>query len=221
MTLALTQKDQNTATATPATSGSVAFANGKLYICVIGAVCTVGNTATFTAPVGGGLTWVNVKSSNVTRRAASIWCAYADAGATTGTLSIGITTGGLAKMSWAIEEVTGSAATAATNGLSAFGVTGAEQETLSTLCSVTLAAFNDPVNSMALGYHVAAGNAVLTAEGGYTNLSNTNGTSISHMLEYIQGQDLAVTATLASNTHVSVAAELKAAASAFVGMIPI
>ncbi len=224
MAIALTNLAKTTSATSPATSGSLAFTNGRLYIISAGAVCTAGQTATWdTVPVTtGGLTFVLVKAASVSRRSHAMWCAYKSSGVSTATVDVAVTSGGLTRLCYSVEEVTGTAATAANNGSDAFVQSAAQNETSSTSCSVTLSAFADAVNNVAFGTHSALQNAALTVDTSYTNLSHVEQTSISMLVEYILGQDTAVAATCSNTPHASVAAELKiATAGDSVGMIPI
>lgn len=209
MALALVNKTNSSVGTQTATTASVTFANNTLYICSLSAKSSSGNVA-FVTPVTTGLTWVQVALSNAALDTVAIYCAYVASGAGAATTALDSGQVNTSRFYWSIEEVTGSAGTAGTNGSAAFGTPGYEQRTAGqTSASVTLGTFADAVNNVALGVVHVAANAAITAEASYTALANTATTGAARLVEYILGQDLAVTATFASNITVATAVELK------------
>lgn len=217
MALAFTNKTTGTATASPGTSASVAFANSTLYILSIGSRGTSGTGLDVTGVTGGGLTWVKLKATaaNVADQA-SVWVGYVTSGASTGTLSITVA-GTISRIRWTLEAVTGSAATAANNGSDGFVQSAVEERTAGTTSSaVALAAFADATNNAAFGFtHVFASTTTINPEtttGTYTVLGQVAATTVSILSEYLIGQDTSVTASWTGSAPVcAVAAEVKAA----------
>ncbi len=196
MALAFTNLTSGTGTAQTGTVASTAYANNTLYILSMAAHSTANNA--FIAPVGGGLTWTQVALSNAALDTLAVYCGYVASGASTGTVALDTGTATTTRLRWSVESVTGSAATAGTNGLAAFGTPGYEQRTTGqTTSSVTLGTFADATNNAAFGFVVINANAAITKEGTYTQLSAGNNTAgaLSHLVEYFIGQDLAVTSS--------------------------
>ncbi len=211
MALAFTNLTTGSSITQTGTTASVAFANNTLYILTMGAHSTSGSLA-FVTPVGGGLTWTQVALSNAAVDTIGVYCGYVASGATTGTVALDTGQANTNRLRWSIESVTGSAATAGTNGTAAFGTPGYEQRTLTqTSSSVTLGAFADAVNNAALGLVYINTNVAITKEATYTTLSTGNGTTGSLLAEYFVGEDLAVTSTFASANVVAAAVEVKMA----------
>lgn len=224
MALALTNKTGSTSTAQTGTSASVAYSNNTLYICTLGAHSTSGNVALVTPVTSNGMTWTQVAKTNAAVDQLAVYCAYVSSGAGTGTQAFDSGQANTSRLAWGIAEVTGSAATAAAGGLDAFGTPGYLQRQASgTSASVTLGAFSDAVNNVALGFIGVAGNATITVEGGYSTLHSTANSGLSRLVEYILGQDLAVTATWTGGApNLGIALEVKVpSAGDSVGMIPI
>lgn len=214
MALAFTNETAGTSAAQTGTTASVSFANNTLYILGQVAHSTSGANA-FVTPVGGGLTWTQVALSNSSIHTVAIYCGYVSSGASAGTVALDSGQVNTNRLRWSIESVTGSAGTAGSNGLAAFGTPGYEQVTTSqTSSSVTLGAFSDATNNAAYGLVYVAASAVITKEATYTQLSAGNSSGGSHLAEYFIGEDLTVTSTFASNTVVATAVEVKMAVAA-------
>ncbi len=227
MALAFTNLTSGLTATQTGTTASIAFANDTLYILSLGAQSSSGAIAFSTAPVGGGITWTQVALSNSAITRLVVYCGYVSSGASTGTVALDTGQANTTRLRWSLEQVTGSAGTAGTNGSAAFGTPGYEQRTTSqTSSAVTLGSFSDAVNNAAFGfvYNVAT---AITKEATYTQLSTGNSTNGAHLAEYFIGEDLSVTSTFASATVVATAVEVKmlvaAGGSAFdtMEMIPI
>ncbi len=209
MALAFTNLTNSGSVAQTGTTASVAFANNTLYIISLGAHSSSGAIA-FVTPVGGGITWTQVAMSNSAINRLAIYCGYVASGASTGTVALDTGAANTNRFRWSIESVTGSAATAANNGSDAFGTAGYEQQTATqTSSSVTLGAFSDATNNVAFGVVGINLNGAVTPEASYSTLATFTGTNLSFLVEYILGQDLAVTSTFSSATVVATAVEVK------------
>ena len=222
MALALTNLTFGTAGTQTGTSASVAFTNSTLYVISLFAHATSANVALVTPVATNGLTWVQIAKTNGSAQdQVGIYCAYATSGVTTGTQAFDTGSANTSRLRWSIESVTGSQASG--DGTNGFGTPGYEQRTTAqTSSAVTLAAFANATTNIAFGIVGTNANAAITAEGSYTTLSNGEGNGMSHLVEYILGQDLSVTSTFASATVVAAAVEIKApAAGDSVGFIPI
>ncbi len=209
MALAITNLTNSGGTGQTATTASVAFANDTLYIVSLGAHSSL-NPVAFIAPVGGGITWTQVAQSNSAVNQVAIYCGYVASGASTGTLALDSGQVNTNRLRWSVASVTGSAGTAGTNGTAAFGTPGYEQQTAAqTTSSVTLGAFSDATNNVAFGVVGINLNGTVTPESSYSTLATFTGTNLSFLVEYILGQDLAVTSTFSSATVVATAVEVK------------
>ena len=211
------------------TSATVAFANDKLYILSIAANCGSGDTVTsISTPSGGGITWTSVRATAGGNRFFSqVWCGCVASGASTGTVTATVTTvgGNVVRTTCVIDELTGTAATAASNGASAIVQSAADQPTSSTSSTVTLSAFQDAVNNMTYGFFNVGANQAVVAEsgGGYSEAAGSNAGGLGYRVEYKIGQDTSVNATTSvAGAWRSIAMEIKVlAAGDSVGMIPI
>ncbi len=209
MALAFTNLTSGSSVAQTGTTASVAYANNVLYIISLAAHTGTG-TITFVTPVGGGITWTQVAASTSASDVVAIYCGYVASGATTGTVALDDGNASTSRFRWSIESVTGSAATAVTNGTAAFGTPGYEQKTLTqTSSSVTLGAFSDATNNAAFGWVGVQSNQTITKEATYTQLSVAATSGMSTLAEYFVGEDLAVTSTFTSSTVVATAVEVK------------
>ncbi len=214
MALAFTNLQASTGVSQTGTVASTAFANNVLYILSMCAKSSSGNLA-FVTPVGGGITWTQVALSNTAAAQIALYCGYVASGASTGTVALDDGQANTTRLRWSLESVTGSAATAGTNGLAAFGTPGYEQNTAAQVSSsVTLGAFADAINNAAFGLVFNGSNAAITKEATYTQLSAGAGNNGSHLVEYFIGEDLTVTSTFASASVIATAVEVKVAAAA-------
>ncbi len=214
MALAFTNLTSGTNTIQTGTTASVAFANSTLYMLSFASRSSSGNNA-FVTPVGGGITWTQVALSNAAQNTAALYCGYVASGASTGTVALDSGQANTVRLRWSLESVTGSAATAGTNGLAAFGTPGYEQNTAAqTSSSVTLGAFSDATNNaaFALVWNLASQN--ITKEATYTQLSLGSTSNGSMLVAYFIGQDTTVTSTFSSTAVVAIAVEVKIAVAA-------
>ncbi len=222
MALAFTNQTSNTSVLQSTTTASVAFANDTLYILSWGARSSA-NPIQFVTPTGGGITWTQVAMSNSGLNRIAVYCGYVSSGASTGGVALDTGQANTTRQRWSIESVTGSAATAGASGADAFGTPGYEQLTATqTSSSVTLGAFADATNNAAFGLVWVAITTAISPEGGYTQLSaGSGGSNGSHLVEYLIGEDLAVTSTFASGTVVATAVEVKMAAASTGNFFPV
>lgn len=228
MAITVTNRANTTGALNAITTGSVAFANNTLYILCIAANCGAGDTVTsISTPSGGGITWTSVLSTTGAQRFFSqVWVGYVASGASTGTVTATVTTvgGNVVRTAQLIDEVTGTAGTAATNGSAAIAQSASDSPASSTSSTVTLSAFQDAVNNMTYGWFQIGANQAIVAEsgGGYTDIGSNLG-ALGYRREYKIGQDTSVNATTSvAAAWRSIAMEVKVlAAGDSVGMIPI
>lgn len=215
MSIAITHKTADlTATnpTSPMTTGSVAYANGKLYIACISLGGTVGTGIDCTGITGGGLTWVKIKATAANaQRQASMWCGFSNSSATTGNLSVSFA-GTVSRGKWSIEELTGTLGTAGNNGSDAF-IQSVVQESTSgqTSFSVALATFADAVNNVGFGFGLHAGAIQMFVKTGYTLLVSHFSSSPAFITEYKLTRDSPVTASwTGTDATMAIAAEIGA-----------
>ena len=147
MALTFTNKDSgaDTTAGTTQVTGSVAFANDKLYLVSVAQRGSGNPTADSIA--GGGLTWVEIAETPANQARGSIWRGLVTSGATTGALTITFSAS-CPNVNWSITEVTGMDASG-TNGSGAIVQSDARAAGEVNNYAGVLATFGDATNNAA------------------------------------------------------------------------
>jgi hypothetical protein len=198
------------------TAASLTPSTNTLYLATVRNSRAAG-PATPTLSGGGGLTWVQV--ATVTEPGGSeritVFRAMKSSGLTSGTLTADF--GGVTQTGFAIvvDEFTGTDTTGS-DGAGAIVQSATGSGSAVTSSSVTLAAFGDATNNAAFGAVSIIATDSISAEGGYTRLSNLNHATPNRAVatEWKVGQDTSVTFSwTTSAAYDSIAVEIKAAAA--------
>lgn len=212
--LALSLETTATAGTSFATSGNLTSAADRLYLaCVVNQ--TSGGGATPSGLTGGGQsTWTQVRTGlvganermTIYRALSSSPGAAAPLTATWGSSQGSI--GAIYCLEYDGVVLTGS------NGADAVVQSATANTGSGTSLSVTLAAFADAVNNMAVGFFVNSTTSAATAGSGFAFVGNTTGQSRRFSHEYQTGEDTSVDISGGSGRWLGIAVELAAAAGA-------
>lgn len=198
------------------TSGSLTFTSGSIFYCIALNYQSGGSPATPT--VSGGPTWVQVATQVETvnnKLRVTVFRAIGGGETSTVVIDCGssqtIIAGG-------IDEATG-ADTTGTNGsgsvVQSSGAVGNDATPTG-----TLAAFGDSTNNAAWMVMGEVNENSYTPESGYTTLSTKPQNGIKFQSEWKLGQDTSVTFTAGSDRWITIAMEVKAAASGPAALTP-